>query len=204
MADIQPMNHYYATGVCAMKSTPIYTIGYGSRNIDGYVELLQRYEIDFIIDVRSHPYSRFKPEFSKAALERRLKNSDIRYVFMGDTLGGQPDDETCYTDGKVDYGKCCEKPMYQEGVSRVQKAWEMQLRVALMCSEGKPQECHRSALIGEMLTQRSIKVVHIDEEGPLKTHEQVVALRLGHHPDQPMLIDVPVSNLTSRKRYRDS
>ncbi len=77
-------------------SIPIYTIGYGSRSIEQFIEVLQQHEIAYLIDVRSAPYSRYKPEFSKEALEAKLQQHRIRYVFMGDTLGGHPDDETCY------------------------------------------------------------------------------------------------------------
>ena len=77
-------------------SIPIYTIGYGSRSIEQFIEVLQQHEIAYLIDVRSFPYSRYKPEFSKEALEVKLQQHRIRYVFMGDTLGGHPDDETCY------------------------------------------------------------------------------------------------------------
>ncbi len=92
----------------------------------------------YLIDVRSSPYSRFNPEFSQEALEKHLKQYRIRYVFMGDTLGGRPNDSTCYVDGKVDYAQVREKPFFQQGIERIRTAWEKQLRVALMCSEASP------------------------------------------------------------------
>ena len=156
-----------------MINNPIYTIGYGSRSIEELVLLLQHYEIKFLIDIRSQPYSRFKPEFSREALEKRLKQYGIRYVFMGDTLGGRPTDSTCYVDGRVDYAKVCDKPFYQEGIKRLHSAWEKQVRVALMCSEAKPQNCHRSKLIGNTLIERHMDVAHIDEAGDIKTQEEI-------------------------------
>ena len=69
---------------------PLYTIGYGARTIEAFIELLQAHEIAYLIDVRSAPYSRFKPEFSKGALETALREHGIRYVYMGDAIGGQP------------------------------------------------------------------------------------------------------------------
>ena len=36
-------------------TTPIYTIGYSKREIDGFVRILQTHEIKFLIDVRSSP-----------------------------------------------------------------------------------------------------------------------------------------------------
>ena len=78
--------------------------------------------------MRSAPYSRYKPEFSKAALEEVLARG-IRYVFMGDLLGGQPKDEACHSDGKVDYEKVREMPFYRSGIGRLQGAFAQRQRV---------------------------------------------------------------------------
>ena len=133
-----------------MSQLPIYTIGYGARAIEDFIVVLKSHQIDFLIDIRSRPYSRYKPEFSKQALQRSLQQQGIRYVFMGDTLGGQPDDPACYDeDSKVDYSKIKDKEFYARGIGRLRRAWQNQLRVILMCSEGKPEMCHRSKLIGQ-------------------------------------------------------
>ncbi len=97
---------------------PVYTIGYGNRPFSEFVGLLRHYSIQFLVDIRSQPYSRFKPEFSKEQLEKQLKQCGIRYVFMGDTLGGRPNDRTCYVDGKVDYARLREKPFYRYFVDK--------------------------------------------------------------------------------------
>jgi uncharacterized protein (DUF488 family) len=152
--------------------------------------------IEFLLDVRSSPYSKFKPEFSKEVLQLRLERAQIRYLFMGDTLGGQPKDPACHTDGKVDYDKVRVQPFFQEGIVRLLKAFEQQRPVALMCSEGRPEQCHRSKLIGEALAAAGIPVCHIDEDGTHLTQTQVIdRLTKGQ-----MDLFGQVS-FTSRKRY---
>ena len=153
---------------------PIYTIGYGSRSIAELIEVLHQHEIAYLIDVRSAPYSRYKPEFSKARLANELEQHGIRYVFMGDAVGGRPDDETCYVNGKVDYEKVKATEFYQRGIERLHTAFTQQQSVVLMCSEGKPEECHRCKLIGATLTTRNIPVIHIDENGEQMTQEQII------------------------------
>ena len=156
-------------------SIPIYTIGYGSRSIEQFIEVLQQHEIAYLIDVRSAPYSRYKPEFSKEALEAKLQQHRIRYVFMGDTLGGHPDDETCYdAKGQVDYEKVKDTEVYQRGIERLQTAFAQQQCIALMCSEGKPEHCHRSKLIGASLTTQDLPVIHIDENDEQQTQDDVI------------------------------
>ena len=176
---------------------PIYTIGYGSRSIEDTIAVLHEYEIEYLIDIRSAPYSRYKPEFSREPLEAALLAAGIRYVFMGDALGGRPDDLDCYdADGKVNYEKVMAKDFYRAGIGRIVTAFEKQQRVVLMCSEGKPQDCHRSKLIGESLDHAGIPIVHIDEGGQTKSQSHVMAIV---NP-QPSLFE-GFETHTSRKRY---
>ncbi len=154
---------------------PIYTIGYGNRSIEEFIEVLQHHKIAYLIDVRSTPYSRYKSEFSKEALAAELQRHRIRYVFMGDTLGGHPDDEACYDEkGQVDYEKVKDTESYQNGIERLQTAFAQQQCVALMCSEGKPEQCHRSKLIGASLNEQDISVIHIDEKNESQTQDHVI------------------------------
>jgi len=174
----------------------LYTIGYGARPLDELVAALKTHHIEYLLDVRSSPYSKFKPELTREALEAALKARGIDYVFMGDMLGGQPRDPDCYTDGKVDYEKVRQQPFFQAGLERLRKLHERQLRAAIMCSEGRPEQCHRSKMIGEALVAAGIPVAHIDEDGQLLTQTQVMDRLTGGQLD---FFGGPA--LTSRKRY---
>lgn len=178
---------------------PIYTIGYGNRSIEEFTRLLQKYGIRYLIDIRSRPYSRFNPDFSKNTLEKKLRQLGIRYVFMGDTLGGRPADSSCYVDDRVDYTKVREKAFYRNGIGRIQTAWEKQLCVALMCSESKPHECHRSKLIGDTLVHEEIDVAHIDESGEIKNQDEIIQFLTGAQP--PLFADQNEKLSFSRKKY---
>ena len=176
---------------------PIYTIGYGSRSIQDFLAVLKTYDITYVIDVRSTPYSRYKPEFSKSQLEVHLRLAGIRYVYMGDLLGGQPADRDCYVDDKVVYERVCQKPFFREGMSRLRLAFEKRLHVVLMCSEGKPEACHRSKLIGQQLAGLGIPVLHIDESDRLRSQEDIV-----YELTDGQLSLFGDTTFTSRKRYR--
>ena len=142
--------------------------------MEAFIEVLHQHEIAYLIDVRSAPYSRYKPEFSKASLAKALEQRDIRYVFMGNTLGGRPEDETCYVNGKVDYEKLKVTASYQHGIERLQTAFSQQQSVILMCSEEKPEQCHRCKLIGATLITQDIPVIHIDENDEQVPQEKVI------------------------------
>jgi uncharacterized protein (DUF488 family) len=155
---------------------PILTIGYGLRDVREFVALLRRHGVEYVGDVRSAPYSRRRPEFSREALERLLRTSELRYVFLGDTLGGRPDDPDCYdADGHVDYDRCRTSPSFAAGIERVEIAHREGHRLALLCSESRPTDCHRSKLLAEMLAERGVPVAHIDEHGQLVEHAEIAA-----------------------------
>ncbi|QNU25063.1 hypothetical protein IC806_01710 [Geobacillus zalihae] len=88
------------------------------------------------------------------------------------------------------------QPFYRKGIKRLSTAYEKNLSVALMCSELKPEACHRSKLIGQTLSAKNIEVKHIDENGELITHNQVIQRLTG---GQLGLFD---DVFTSRKQYK--
>ena len=94
---------------------------------------------------------------------------------MGDSLGGIPDDDSCYTNGNVDYKKIENKEFYQDGIKRLLIANEKKISLAIMCSEAKPHECHRSKLVGETLKKYKVYLKHVDEKDLIVSQEQVIS-----------------------------
>lgn len=139
----------------------LFSIGHGNKDIHAFLQELEQFNIEYLIDVRSRPYSRFHPQFNKKALEITMRELGIVYIFMGEQLGGLPDDPSCLSSGKVDYNKLKEKDYFKKGLERLAKAHSEGIRAAIMCSEGKPEQCHRTRLIGEELRIRGIKLMHI-------------------------------------------
>jgi uncharacterized protein (DUF488 family) len=158
-----------------MGKTTLYSIGHGKRSKEDFLALLQEFGIEYLIDVRSQPYSKFHPHFNQNDLKFYIEPMGIRYVFMGDNLGGRPIDSSCYdNDGKVDYERVKGKGFFIEGIERLKVAYQKGIKVALMCSESKPCECHRSKLIGRALMENNIEIQHIDENGRLKDQSTVI------------------------------
>ncbi len=157
-----------------METGQVYSIGHGGWTPRDLVAQLRDLGIQLLIDVRSIPYSRHQPEYSKRPLQELLEHGGIRYLFLGNLLGGRPPDQDCYIDGKVDYTRCRTKDPFLRGIQRIRTAYQDGLRVVLLCSEGKPWHCHRSKLIGEALAEEGIQVLHILPDGTILTQEQVI------------------------------
>ena len=110
---------------------PILTIGYGNqRSSEEFTGLLHRHGVQYLVDVRSKPFSKFRPEFSKDALEAILRRAGLGYLFMGESLGGLPPDPACFTDGKVDYDKVRGRDWFIRGIERLETGWRDGHRLA--------------------------------------------------------------------------
>jgi uncharacterized protein (DUF488 family) len=171
----------------------VYTIGHGGRAAEELLDQLRGEEVDVVVDVRSAPYSRYQPEFSKKPLERFLARNGMRYVFMGKALGGRPQDPACYTGGEVDYAKCRKQESFRRGIERIRRMCREGLRPCLLCSEAKPSRCHRSRLIGVALAEKrqGIEVCHLHSDGPVLTQDEVLDKLTG---GQCQLFDAPLDH----------
>lgn len=183
-----------------MSNTTIYSIGHGNKNIEDFISELKSFNIKYLLDIRSKPFSKWNPQFNQTALEFALNKYGIVYVFVGDTLGGLPEDRSCYDyEGKVVYDFIKEKDFFKEGLSRLITANDKRIRLAIMCSETKPEECHRSKLIGQELLKKNISIKHIVAVNKIKSQQAVMnELTKGKG-----IVDLfgNVIGLTSRKSY---
>ena len=83
------------------------TIGYSTHEVDEFVALLRRHDANAVADVRSAPYSRWRPQFNRDGSRSR--------------------------------------------------------KIALMCAEKDPLNCHRALLIAPELLRQGMQVAHILE-----------------------------------------
>lgn len=151
-------------------STPsVFTIGHSTHSIEVFLDLLHGHGVTAIADVRSSPYSRFNPQFERKALEASLRAAGIHYVFLGRELGARSDDETCYDQGRVVYGRLAQSAAFKEGIARVVRG-AAEHRIALLCAEKEPLECHRTILVAPALVKAGLEVVHIHADGRLESH----------------------------------
>ncbi len=148
---------------------PVLTIGHSAHPIEAFVELLKRHAVNVLADVRSAPYSRFHPQFNREALATALEGAGIQYVFLGRELGARSDDPACYESGRVQYDRLERTDLFQQGLERVIRG-AGRYRVALMCAEKEPLDCHRTLLVARALVRRGVCVQHILPDGRLEEH----------------------------------
>lgn len=153
----------------------VWTIGHSNHELDAFVRLLRGQEIDVVVDVRSFPYSKFAPQFNQDALRQGLQDAGFQYLFLGEQLGGRPESPSHYdAEGHALYGLMAEEPGFRGAIDRLVSG-AADHRIALLCSEGKPEGCHRRLLVGKVLAERGIPLLHILPDGEVE-EEQAVSL----------------------------
>ncbi len=144
----------------------LYSIGHSDHSVSEFLDLLRRYRLTVVVDVRSQPYSQWASQFNRESLERDLRAAGVRYLFMGDALGGRPADHALYDPGEEhpNYERLAQSPAYKAAIEQLLQLAQTE-RVAIMCSEGDHTKCHRAKLITPTLLERGVHVLHIRPDG---------------------------------------
>lgn len=153
-------------------SFDIYSIGHSTHSRERFSALLQQAGVNAIADVRSSPFSRHFPHFSQSDLKQWMRRDSVSYVFLGKELGGRPSSPSLFSDGVADYEAMAATSPFAEGLERLIKGAESH-RIAMMCSEHDPLDCHRCLLVARQLAERGLTVGHIMPRGEISSHVQM-------------------------------
>jgi len=152
----------------------VFTIGHSTHTLESFIGLLNMHGITAVGDVRSKPYSRTNPQFNREELKQGLRAAGIEYVFLGDELGARSKDPACYEEGRVQYDRLALTAEFRCGLERVQQGMK-KFRIALMCAEKEPLDCHRTLLVSRHIADLGVPVQHILGDGRLESHQQTLA-----------------------------
>ena len=152
----------------------VYTIGHSNHLVEDFLKLLKTHGINCVADVRSIPASRYNPQFNEHDLASFLKQRGIKYINLGTEFGArQTDPGILNEDGKVDFQKFQGSSQFKRGVKRVRDGISKDFKIALMCSEGNPLDCHRFSMIASYMEDVGIQVMHILKDGVLRSQKEL-------------------------------
>jgi uncharacterized protein (DUF488 family) len=153
----------------------LWTIGHSNHPLEVFLDLLKQNNIEALVDVRSSPYSRYASQFNREALRPALAERGTDYLFFGDLLGGRPDDPRfCDDEGRALYAEMAHSAVFRQGIERlVHEA--SRLRTAILCGEEDPADCHRRLLVGRVMGERGVTIMHIRGDGRVQSEEQMAA-----------------------------
>lgn len=151
----------------------IHTIGHSNHSIEDFIALALVAGIDAIADVRSTPFSRRNPQFNRETLRAVLRERNIAYVWLGDGLGARPADPSLrHPDGGVDFVRLAASEAFARGIERVLDGAK-RYRLALMCAERDPLDCHRTILVSRTLAARGVVPRHVLGDGRVVDHREI-------------------------------
>lgn len=187
----------------------LYSIGHSSQTQEEFLALLIQYRINCIVDVRSVPASKYTPQFNEEALKWFLKSQGIQYLHFGDEFGARRTD--CIDkDGQVNFEQAVKTSLFQQGVVRLMKGLGKGYRIALMCSESDPLECHRFSMVSRYFYDQGVDVQHILRDGNLASHaflekemiNQLLHSRKYHLPEVDLLFGTYSEEEQRKDAYR--
>jgi len=151
----------------------LYTIGHSTFTVEEVLKKLTDNNIEYLMDVRSYPYSKFASQFNREPFSRFLEEHGVHYFFMGNRFGARPADRTLYTNGVLDFEKVRETSFYKEGEDSILKGLAHGVTMAFMCTEKDPMDCHRAIMVARGFALQGFPVVHIMADGSLTSQEDL-------------------------------
>lgn len=164
-----------------MASSPhcLLTIGHSNHPPEHFQALLKEHQIEVLVDVRSWPHSRHVGWADRATLPGISAAVQAKYLFLGDQLGGRPDDGAFYDhEGHVLYARVAASQDFRAGIARLQRGVK-KCRVAVMCSEENPENCHRRLLVAKVMLDEGYEVTHLRGDGRSEAEPGPIDLSAG-------------------------
>jgi len=131
----------------------IYTLGTGQRSIEDFIEIINSYNIEAVIDVRSFPKSKFE-HFKRENLAPLLRKEGFEYYYLGKELGG------FRKGGYLAYTNTVE---FEKGINILESIATARLSL-IICAERFPWKCHRR-FIARALHKKGWEIDHIIDKG---------------------------------------
>ena len=174
----------------------IFTLGHSTLPIESFLPVLQAYDIERLVDIRTIPRSRHNPQFNETTLAESLKAHHLQYVHLK-ALGGlrHPRKDSPNTgwrnEGFRGFADHMQTEEFRDALAALIRM-SRRRRVGIMCAEAVPWRCHRS-LVADALSVRGVPVVEILSESNYRMHQltpfaQVEDLRITYPPEQATLL----------------
>lgn len=167
----------------------LYTVGHSRFEFEYFANLLKKFEINYLLDVRSTPYSKYAETFNKEKLENLLFAKGIKYFFMGKFFGARSDNVDLYSkEGYLDFEKTSHSDLFVKGMESVKLGLERGNNIVLMCTEKDPIDCHRAIMVARAFSLDGIDVKHILPNGKFQTQQELDKRLLNRYfPDRAQL-----------------
>lgn len=152
----------------------IFAIGHSNYPYDKLIEMIKKYGIDCVVDIRETPYSKYNTQYNRESLRENLKSSGFTYVYMGHEFGAKRQTKESYNDdGYADFEKVIKEELFLKGIERITKGLQMGYKIVLLGAMQEPIRCHRSIMLGKYLNEKGFDVKYIMHEGNIVNQDYI-------------------------------
>jgi uncharacterized protein (DUF488 family) len=170
-----------------------YTLGFSNRSWEDTVDILQAFEIEALVDIRTLPGSKHTPQFNLEHMKQELPHIGIEYVHMK-SLGGlrKPLKESTVNSGWQNsgfrgYADYMQTPAFVEALDQLVEIIKHKTTV-YCCTEAVFWRCHRQ-LVSDALLVRGFRIGHIFNASKVEEHELTKFVKAqGTHLTYPSLL----------------
>ena len=161
----------------------LWTVGHGNLGFAEFVELLEHYPVNTLVDIRAYPKSARNPHFNQEYLRSELNDRGIEYHWAGRQLGGmrrlQNNSPHIGLSGSLQaYADHMGTQAFKNSASQLIRLAEAEnKKIVLLCAELLYTDCHRS-LLSDFLTENHCRVFHILNKNSITEHKRTQSMRL--------------------------
>lgn len=168
----------------------LFTVGHSTYPLEDFINLLKKNDVQYIIDVRSTPYSKYAPQYNSNILEKELNKHKIRYFHMGKFFGARQTEKRYYNaEGYLDFELFRESDAFKKGVNNIEIGLK-KYNIALMCTEKHPIDCHREIMVARGFELAGIDVKHILPDGSVISQQEVNRMLLDMYFPERMQLSI--------------
>lgn len=150
------------------------SIGHSQHPVEYFIDLLKSHNVNYLLDVRSTPYSQFAANYNRENIKDMLQKNGIGYAYMGDYFGARPTDYLLYSpSGYLDFEKVANSEKFKKGFNNVERGVNQGYRIAFMCTEKDPIECHRTILVTREFYKAGYLIEHIMPDNTIQTQDVI-------------------------------
>lgn len=180
----------------------IYTIGHSNYPVDRLIDMLKKYDINCVVDIRGTPYSKYNIQYNKETIKNTLTNAGFVYIYMAKELAAKRENKQSYNkEGYSDFEKVCKEADFLAGIERLKNGCKKGYRIAILGAMQEPIRCHRSILVGKALREAGFHVKYILHDYSIASQDDIEEMLLDKYFSKrdELTIDELLGNKISRE-----